>query len=104
MKLRWIVFSAECRVILKQVPDTLLVPQIAVFEQDSMKVVFVQQKKGFELRQIKTGISSTKEIIVSEGLKANERIALTKPPLNLIKWHKLLPDSTQKTTKTTEIK
>ena len=90
-------FSAECRVILKQVPDTLLVPQIAVFEQDSMKVVFVQQKNGFELRQIKTGISSTKEVIVSEGLKTNERIALTKPPLDLIKWHKLLPDSTVKT-------
>ena len=97
-------FSAECRIILKSIPDTLIVPQIAVFEQDSMKVVFVQQKNGFELRQIKTGIYSTKEIIVSEGLKANERIALTKPPLNMIKWHKLLPDSTQKTTKKTEIK
>ena len=32
-------FSAECRIIIKRVKDTIVVPQIAVFDQDSKKLV-----------------------------------------------------------------
>lgn len=73
-------FSATCRIILKRVKDTLLVPQIAIFDADSTKVVYVKQKNGFEQREVKTGLSSTKETIITGGLKINEYIALTPPP------------------------
>jgi multidrug efflux pump subunit AcrA (membrane-fusion protein) len=89
-------FTAYCRISLKQVKDTVAVPQIAVFEEDSMKVVYVKQEKGFDMRQVSTGISSPKEVIIAAGLQGNEVIALTKPPAALLRGKtRLLPDSTK---------
>lgn len=86
-------FTAVCHIFLKQVPDTIVVPQIAVFEQDSMKVVYVEKSKGFEMRQILIGESSPKESVVTSGLCINERIALSKPAISQIKSEKRLSDS-----------
>jgi multidrug efflux pump subunit AcrA (membrane-fusion protein) len=88
--------SAECRVILKRVPEAIVIPQIAIFEEDSMKVVYVKTKNGFELRQIETGVSSPKEAVITKGLAKDERIALSKPQIAIINQKKLLPDSTTK--------
>lgn len=77
-------FKANCRVILKEIKDVLAVPQVCVFDEDSIKAVYVQNKKGFEMRQISTGLSSSKEVIITEGLKENEKIALTKPVSSMI--------------------
>ena len=84
-------FTASCRIILQQIKDTLAVPQIAVFEEDSMKVVYIRRKNGYEVRQILTGQSSSKEVIVTSGLQPNEVISLAKPPSNLINKKVLLP-------------
>jgi multidrug efflux pump subunit AcrA (membrane-fusion protein) len=78
-------FTANCRILLKQVKDTLVVPQIAVFEEDSMKVVYVKQKNGFEMRRVSLGMSSPKETIIASGLQGNEVIALAKPLSALVK-------------------
>ena len=86
-------FTANCRIILKQSRNVLSVPQIAVFEEDSMKVVFVQQKRGYERRQVLTGLSSPKESIITAGLAEGEIIALSKPKHSLIKQQIALPDS-----------
>lgn len=72
-------FTCNCKVILKRIQDTIVVPQVAIFEQDSMKVVYVIKPDGFELRQVQTGLSSPKEIIITRGLKRKELIALSKP-------------------------
>jgi biotin carboxyl carrier protein len=84
-------FTVSCRVILIQVTDTLVVPQIAIFEEDSMKVVYVKKQKGYEMRQISTGITSPKEAIIVSGLQDNEILALSKPQSALIKRKVLLP-------------
>lgn len=83
-------FTVNCRVVLKQMKDTVAIPQIAVFDEDSTKVVYVRQKKGYEMRQVATGLYSQKEIIISEGLKPYETIALIKPKTNQIRSRKLL--------------
>ena len=72
-------FTCECKIQLLQLKDTIVIPHVALFEQDSMKVVYVVNSKGFELRQVKTGLSSNKQIVVSKGLKVNETITLSKP-------------------------
>jgi hypothetical protein len=72
-------FTANCRIILKEVKDTLVIPLVSIYEEDSLKVVYVKNRKGFEMRQIATGLSSSKEIIVTSGLKEKDEIALTKP-------------------------
>jgi multidrug efflux pump subunit AcrA (membrane-fusion protein) len=77
-------FTVNCNIILKQVRDTISVPRVAVFEQDSIRVVYVKKKGGFEARQVLTGISSSKEIIISAGLNKEEIISLTKPSVSSI--------------------
>jgi len=86
-------FTAHCRIILKESKNVVSVPQIAIFEEDSIKIVFVQQKKGFEKRQVLTGLSSIRESVITAGLEDGEIIALTKPKPSLIKELVALPDS-----------
>lgn len=83
-------FSANCRVILNYINDTITIPQVAIFDEDSIKVVYVKKNRAFEKREIKTGMSSQKEAIVMEGLNINEEISLIKPSSSLIKGEKLL--------------
>jgi len=72
-------YTAFCRIILTEVKDTLVIPQVAIFEEDSLKFVYVKNKKGFDMRQVSTGLSSSKEIIVESGLRENEVVSLIKP-------------------------
>ena len=86
-------FTANCRIILQQSKDAIVAPQIAIFDHDSIKVVFVQQKRGFERRQVLTGLSSIRESVITAGLSEGEVIALSRPNPSLVKEHVALPDS-----------
>ncbi|MDR1454671.1 MAG: hypothetical protein LBJ01_03375 [Tannerella sp.] len=89
-------YTASCRVLLKQLTDTLIVPQIAVFEEDSIKVVYVKQGKKFDMQQVQIGISSPKEAVIVSGLQGNEKISLIRPsPSSIRKRLRLSTDSTQ---------
>ena len=83
--------SANCKVILKRVKDTIVVPQIAVFEQDSVPVVYVKNGDKFEMRQVTIGTTSPKSAIVVTGLKVGEKISLVKPGSSLIDKKTLFP-------------
>ena len=85
--------TANCTIILTEVKDTIVIPQIAVFEEDSIKAVYIKVNNGFEMRQIKTGLASAKEVIISDGLQAGEVIVLAKPTPTSIKRKTLLPES-----------
>lgn len=78
-------FTANCKVFITQVSDTIVVPQIAIYEVDSLKVVYVKKKNKYEMRQITTGLSSSKEAIVSDGLRPGEVIALIQPPSSMVR-------------------
>ena len=86
-------FTANCRIILKKDENVVTVPQIAIFDEDSIKVIFVQRKKGYERRQVLTGLSSIRESIITAGLANGEIIALSKPKAQLVKKQIALPDS-----------
>ena len=86
-------FTSSCHIVLKQIKDTIVIPQIAVFEEDSIKVVYVKKNSGYEMRQILQGISSPKEVIVTAGVERKETISLSKPSASLVKEKTLLPDS-----------
>ena len=77
--------SANCHIYLQRLNDTIVVPSLTIFDVDSMKVVYVKQKNGFEMREIQTGISNYRNTVVSAGLKENEMIALMKPAEKMIK-------------------
>ena len=84
-------FTVQCYTYLKAIEDTLVIPQIAIFEQDSLKVVYVDSQKGYEMRQVELGESSPKETIVTKGLNYGEQIALRQPLGSSILAKTLLP-------------
>ncbi|MCC8146936.1 MAG: efflux RND transporter periplasmic adaptor subunit, partial [Bacteroidales bacterium] len=83
--------TANCKIILTQVKDTIVVPQVAINDVDSMKVVYVKTGKGYEMRQVQTGLYSHKEIIIASGLSRGEEVSLIKPDPDDIKSTILLP-------------
>ncbi|HET9570049.1 MAG TPA: efflux RND transporter periplasmic adaptor subunit [Bacteroidales bacterium] len=89
--------SVSCNIILQRVKDTIVVPQIAIFEEDSMKMVYVKHSGGFEKRQIEIGPSSPKLAVISRGLTGKESLSLNKPSSAKIKKTTLLPKPVQKT-------
>lgn len=76
--------SVTCKVFLTSLKDTISVPIMSVFEQDSLKVVYVRNNNKFRKQVITISELSDKFIIVTKGLKLNEQILLTEPPAYLL--------------------
>ena len=72
--------SVTCRVTVEVVEDTLVIPLCAVFDQDSIKVVYVENGNEFKSQEIKIAQNNASYAIVSDGLAENQIIALAKPP------------------------
>ncbi len=85
--------TTKCKVILKRIKDTIVIPQITIFEQDSMKVVYVKKSDKYEMRQIITGSSSQNRAVVVAGLHEKEKISFIKPGSDLIENKTLLSKS-----------
>jgi multidrug efflux pump subunit AcrA (membrane-fusion protein) len=77
--------SAMCRIIVQQVKDTIVVPAVAIFQNDSSKFVYVSRGKKFTPVTVESGLSNSSDCIISKGLTGNETIALTQPPHNMIR-------------------
>lgn len=85
-------FTANSKVITDHLRDTIVVPQISIFNSDSIQAVYVKKNRKYELRQIKTGKSSLKDAVVSEGLQIGEQISLIQPKSSLVSGRKLLSE------------
>lgn len=85
--------SANCRVILEEVKDTLVIPQLAVFEEDSMKVVYQKEDGRFVRREVLLAENSPKLAVVAFGVAYNNELALQKPASALIRSTVLINDS-----------
>jgi len=85
--------SASCTIILTEIPDTIVVPQLAIFDDDSIKVVFVSDHRKFEKREILMGENTPKEAVIIAGLKGDEILSLVRPADSRISSTSYLPDS-----------
>jgi HlyD family secretion protein len=88
--------SAICLVTLKEIPDTIVVPQLAIFEEDSVKYVYIYQNRKFEKQEIILGQYSPKLAVIVAGLTGNEQVSFVKPPSSKISKTIALPDSIKK--------
>lgn len=70
---------ADVEIIVEKIPNALNVPIQAVFEKDGKMMVYVKGPKGFEARNIKPFKRSENLLVIAEGVKANEVIALADP-------------------------
>ncbi|MGF1583761.1 MAG: efflux RND transporter periplasmic adaptor subunit [Bacteroidales bacterium] len=76
--------SAGCEIEINNVKDMVVVPTMAIFERDSLQIVYVADGNRFLAVPVKTGLSNSSSSIVSAGLNGNETIALVEPPFNKI--------------------
>src|SRR5207249_1659654 len=72
---------ADVEIIVDKVPDAINIPSQAVFEKDGKHFVYVQNvvDTHFEPRSIKLAKRSESVIVVAEGLKPGEMVALADP-------------------------
>jgi membrane fusion protein, multidrug efflux system len=65
---------AEVEVVLKEVPDAILIPSIALMPGVKQQTVFVHEGGQVSLRKIQVGLRTADSIQVLEGLKVGEEL------------------------------
>jgi len=70
---------ADVEIIVERIPNAIYVPAQAVFQKDHRTVVYVKRGETFEAREIKVLKQSESTVVVAEGLKEGEIIALADP-------------------------
>jgi len=72
--------SANCRITFSYLPDTMVVPQVAVYPFDSIHVVYVKDNNKYQRCQVIKGYESPKETVIISGVKYDDLISLVEPP------------------------
>jgi HlyD family secretion protein len=70
---------SDIEIIVEKIPNAIHIPSQALFEKEGKLVVFVKGRKGFEQRPIKLARRSESTLVIAEGLKPGEVVAMTDP-------------------------
>jgi multidrug efflux pump subunit AcrA (membrane-fusion protein) len=72
---------ADVEIIVEKIPDAISIPNQALLEKDGRQFVYVQNLKDnrFEERTIKLAKRSESVMVIAEGLKPGEIVALGDP-------------------------
>ncbi|MCL6506427.1 MAG: hypothetical protein K6T59_05340, partial [Bryobacteraceae bacterium] len=70
---------ADVEIIVERIPNAIHVPAQAVFEKEGKPVVYVKVGERFEPRFVKLSKRSESAVVIAEGLKPGEIIALADP-------------------------
>jgi HlyD family secretion protein len=74
--------TVSCRIIVNELEDVLFVPIESLFRDETSDYVWLKAGSGFRRADVKTGAVNTNYVVVTEGLSANDMIALTDPYAN----------------------
>jgi len=70
---------ADVEIIVEKIANAIYIPSQAVFDKDGQPVVYVKTGNRFEARSVKFAKQSETTMVVSEGLKPGELVALADP-------------------------
>jgi hypothetical protein len=70
---------ADVEIIVEKIPNAIHIPAQAVFEREGKLVVFVKEGQKFVPRTIRIGKRSESTLVVLDGLKPEETIAMADP-------------------------
>lgn len=68
--------SANCNIIISSDSNVISIPNIALFDKDSMRVVYVKEHNKFTQRAVKTEKQSQSETVITEGLAVGDVILM----------------------------
>jgi multidrug efflux pump subunit AcrA (membrane-fusion protein) len=72
--------TVSCKIIVEKINDVLYIPLVALFNKDGDNVVYVKKSGGFEIQNVKVGSENDNFVVVLEGLKEGDEVALAEPP------------------------
>jgi HlyD family secretion protein len=70
---------ADVEIVVEKIPNAINIPAQGVFEKEGRNVVYVQSPKGFDERVVKLLRRSESTMVIADGLKVGEVIALSDP-------------------------
>lgn len=70
---------ADVEIVVEKIPNAIHIPAQAIFEKEGKSVVYVKQGGRFIARVVKPLKRSESTMIISEGLKPGEEVALQDP-------------------------
>ncbi|MFN7919596.1 MAG: efflux RND transporter periplasmic adaptor subunit [Bryobacteraceae bacterium] len=70
---------ADVEIIVEKIPNAIYIPAQAIFQKENKQVVYVKQGTRFVMREIKPLRRSESLMLISEGLKAGEEVAMQDP-------------------------
>jgi len=76
--------AVTCNVLVNHIEDTIVVPVVSLFDEDSIRVVYIAEENQFKKRKVSVSEYNNKEAIITAGLSAGESFAMMKPPESLI--------------------
>jgi HlyD family secretion protein len=73
--------KARVRLVLKRIPKVISIPVDALFEKPGVgEVVYIQKRDGsFEMRKVVTGERNDEAVVIRQGVRRGERVALSDP-------------------------
>ena len=71
--------TVSCEIIVDRIPDTLFIPLEALFKKDGQNVVYVKKGGKFEQRSVSVGKENDDYVIIDDGLREGEQVALVDP-------------------------
>jgi RND family efflux transporter MFP subunit len=71
--------KAEVQFVTERIPDVSYIPVSAIFERHGAKTAYVARNGTFLPRQVKTGARNDKWVVITDGLKPGETVALSDP-------------------------
>lgn len=74
--------TAQCKIVTGIIPDILSIPLEAVFEKEDTTIVYVK-KWRFDKRKVKIGQKNSDFIIIENGLRTGDKVALSDPTITL---------------------
>jgi HlyD family secretion protein len=71
--------TATAKIIINQNDDSLYVPQEAVFKENDREISFKKNSTGYDTVQVKTGLSNSNYVCITDGLKEGDEVLLRDP-------------------------
>lgn len=70
---------SDVEITVEKIPNAIHIPAQGVFEKEGKSVVYVERGRRFEPRFVKLAKRSESTMVIAEGLKPGETIALADP-------------------------
>lgn len=71
--------TASCKIFIKEIDNVRYIPLEALFSENDVVYVYVKQKGEFVKRLVKSGETNSDYVIITDGLKVGDEIALANP-------------------------